>query len=85
MTSIFVQDSEATTKNYEWIIIYFQIKLSNIWRQKNQPIYLFGLVERFSKKVYFEINPRRTKQVLMKIIEEDKNNLKLLFNYHKFY
>ncbi len=31
---------------------------------------MFGLVERFSKKVYFEIVPRRTKQVLMKIIEE---------------
>ena len=27
-------------------------------------------MERFSKKVYFEIVPRRTQQILMKIIED---------------
>ena len=31
---------------------------------------MFGLTERFSKKVYFQCVPRRTKSILLKIIEE---------------
>ena len=31
---------------------------------------MFGLTERFSKKVYFHCVPRRTKSILLKIIEE---------------
>ena len=31
---------------------------------------MFGLKERFTRKVYFEIVPRRTKLILMKIIED---------------
>ena len=33
-------------------------------------LWVFGITERFSRKVYFECVPRRTKKILLKIIED---------------
>ena len=43
----------------------------------------FGLTERFSKKVYFQCVPKRTRAVLLKIIEERVEKIESIWRVAK--